>query len=131
VSDCYDLNPLRRKLIPQVRCLIYAVFQLPTIIITLYSAYSTRVPTSAAPAGEPPLINLLPLILATSTLPMYLLSFPATSTAGSGDALFPLLPLTLMMGLRGEEESWDVGVLISNVVMFRSVLGCMIQRGMS
>ena len=78
----------------------------------------TSVKTSQSP---PATIHILPTALFTSSLSFFLFSFQVHEKS----ILLPLMPLTLMMATRsgkGEDEVWDVGVLVNNVAVFRWVL---------
>lgn len=114
---------------------------LPTIIILLYSSFNLRVlsVTPREASGKPksathslihtsgadpaPTATLLPVALFTSSMSFFLLSFQVHEKS----ILLPLMPLTIMMSLRGgkegsartEEEIWDWGVLLNNVAVFR------------
>lgn len=111
----------------QIRYLGMVATQLPTMFIMGHSAQSTRttpqrtvskaVTPAAGDYSNTAISNLLPLALGTSAIPLYLLSL---STPHS-DLIFTLLPFTLMLAIRGDDESWDVGVLASNIAIFRYV----------
>lgn len=104
---------------------------IPTILVLLYSSLSLRpnlppnfngnhvVKGSPASSRSPPAtIHLLPTALFTSSLSFFLFSFQVHEKS----ILLPLMPLTLMMTTRsgkGEDEVWDVGVLVNNVAVFR------------
>ena len=99
----------------------------PTVVVMLYSSWSTRLFTGSRakpPASPPPTIRLLPLALFTASIPFFL--FSTNGLARS--AVSSLLPLTLMMALRGgrnstgtEEETWQMGVLASHAAIFALV----------
>ncbi len=77
-------------------------------------------PISRQTANPPPMIHLLPTAAFTSSLSFFLFSFQVHEKS----ILLPLMPLTLMMATRsgkGEDVVWDVGVLVNNVAVFRSV----------
>ncbi|WVQ85569.1 hypothetical protein IAT38_007735 [Cryptococcus sp. DSM 104549] len=97
---------------------------LPPIAILLYSSYSLR-PSATTPkpaSHAAPIINLVPLTLFIASIPPFLFS------QTPGDVVIPLLPLALVMALRGgsakgsegagtEDEVWRWGVWLHNVGM--------------
>ena len=70
-------------------------------------------------AEEPaPTLPLLPYALLTSSMSFFLFSFQVHEKT----ILLPLLPLTLLLsGVTSHEasETWEVGMLVSNVALFR------------
>ena len=74
-----------------------------------------------AEAGEPaPTLPLLPYALLTSSMSFFLFSFQVHEKT----ILLPLLPLTLLLsGATSNEtsETWEIGMLASNVALFRYV----------
>ena len=95
----------------------------PTVLIVTYTALSLRSSQTSSIATTPsPLIRLLVPALFTVSIPFFLFS----STWNSDYASFCLLPMGLMMALRGgkeevksENETWELGVLLNNVATFR------------
>ncbi|KZT73712.1 glycosyltransferase family 57 protein [Daedalea quercina L-15889] len=71
-----------------------------------------------AEAGEPaPTLPLLPYALLTSSMSFFLFSFQVHEKT----ILLPLLPLTLLLsGVTSNEgsETWEIGMLVSNVALF-------------
>lgn len=77
---------------------------------------------SRAKTGTPaPTLPLLPYALLTSSMSFFLFSFQVHEKT----ILLPLLPLTLLLsGVTSNEtsETWEIGMLASNVALFRCVL---------
>jgi alpha-1,3-glucosyltransferase len=139
VSDSRSmLSRLEANVGVQIATLATLVALLPTIWILLYSSYTLRldptsvrdaagrkIPREMNPSTLPPTINLLPMALFTSSLSFFLFSFQVHEKS----ILLPLMPLTVMMAMRGGKESagaaneeiWEWGVLINNVAVFRCV----------
>ncbi|ORY32289.1 ALG6, ALG8 glycosyltransferase family-domain-containing protein [Naematelia encephala] len=109
---------------------------LPTVVILLRTSYTTSLqrssptnsngsgPSIVEPADEispPPTIRLLPTALFTSAMAFFLFSFQVHEKS----ILLPLMPLTIMMAMRGgkeartdDDELWEMGVLVNNVAVF-------------
>lgn len=83
-----------------------------------------------AEVGRPaPILPLLPYALLTSSMSFFLFSFQVHEKT----ILLPLLPLTLLLsGVTSHEasETWEIGMLASNVALFRCVrVGHRVLRG--
>ena len=71
---------------------------------------------SAAPAAPTPILPLLPYALLTASLSFFLFSFQVHEKT----ILVPLLPMTLLLsGSSPEEQTFELGMLMNNVAMFR------------
>ena len=71
---------------------------------------------AAAPAPPTPLLPLLPYALLTSSLSFFLFSFQVHEKT----ILVPLLPMTLLLsGSSPDEQTFQFGMLMNNVAMFR------------
>ena len=111
---------------------------LPAVATLLYSGYKLRVWSTtetspnkdthderrvdnapakgSAPAPPTPLLPLLPYALLTSSLSFFLFSFQVHEKT----ILVPLLPMTLLLsGSSPDEQTFDLGMLMNNVAMFR------------
>lgn len=74
---------------------------------------------SKSEAGEPaPTLQLLPYALLTSSMSFFLFSFQVHEKT----ILVPLLPMTLLLsGSSQDEHTFELGMLMNNVAMFRLV----------
>ena len=71
---------------------------------------------SAVPAAPTPILPLLPYALLTASLSFFLFSFQVHEKT----ILVPLLPMTLLLsGSSPEEQTFELGMLMNNVAMFR------------
>ncbi|KAH9841629.1 glycosyltransferase family 57 protein [Rhodofomes roseus] len=120
----------RRRLSPKTLVRIAtgltALGFLPGAAGLVYSGWRVRLQTrkdddaraGAVAAREPaPTMPLLPYALLTSSLSFFLFSFQVHEKT----ILLPLLPLTLLLsGVTSNEtsETWEIGMLVSNVALF-------------
>ncbi|KAK8865931.1 hypothetical protein IAR55_001080 [Kwoniella newhampshirensis] len=116
---------LERLLQHKIKFVTLALSILPPATILLYSSYSLRLSsTSAHPQrtnpSHAPMLNLLPLVLFLIAIPSFIL------WGNTQDVVLPLMPLTLLMALRGgaargaegggtEDEVWKVGTWLMNI----------------
>ncbi len=71
---------------------------------------------ATTPAPPTPLLPLLPYALLTSSLSFFLFSFQVHEKT----ILVPLLPMTLLLsGSSPDEQTFELGMLMNNVAMFR------------
>lgn len=100
---------------------------LPAVGTLLFSGYKLQVQTTTThkkvttDAKEPkhtPLLPLLPYALLTSSLSFFLFSFQVHEKT----ILVPLLPMSLLMsGSSPDEQTYELGILMNNIAMFRCV----------
>lgn len=97
---------------------------LPAVLTLLYSGYKLQgQPASSEDKGvrtsrHNPLLPLLPYALLTSSLSFFLFSFQVHEKT----ILVPLLPMTLLLsGSSQDEHTFELGMLMNNVAMFRLV----------
>ena len=100
---------------------------LPAVATLLFSGYKLQVKHATSndvttnetkTAKQTPLLPLLPYALLTSSLSFFLFSFQVHEKT----ILVPLMPMTLLMsGSSPGEHTFELGMLMNNVAMFRSV----------
>lgn len=97
---------------------------LPSVIVLIYAAWKLRVQASEDKSqnkdsgASSQLIPLLPYALLNASLSFYLFSFQVHEKT----ILVPLLPLTLLLaGSSHGSETFELGVLVNNVAVFRYV----------
>ncbi|WRT64155.1 uncharacterized protein IL334_001084 [Kwoniella shivajii] len=112
---------------------------IPPVSILLYSSLSLRPGNKTRPS---PTIHFLPLFLFLISIPIYLFS------TDREDIVLPLMPFTLLMGLRGgaakgsegngtEDEIWRIGIglnfisLINLMPLYSSFTEMAISTGMT
>ena len=105
---------------------------LPTVSTLLYSGYKLqKQPNSSSDkktSKHSPLLPLLPYALLNSSLSFFLFSFQVHEKT----ILVPLLPMTLLMsGSSPGEHTFELGMLMNNVAMFRWVKLCLFLRARS
>ena len=93
---------------------------LPAVITLLLSGYKLRPQPHAkgekTDAQPTPILPLLPYALLTSSLSFFLFSFQVHEKT----ILVPLLPMTLLLsGSSPDEQTFELGMLMNNVAMFR------------
>jgi hypothetical protein len=98
-------------------------------LVFLYTSLSFRSSQISKTASSPTIRLLVPALF-TSALPCLLFSRGSSIER----YLIPLLPLGLMMALRGgkesgqsENETWEMGVLLCNTVVLRCELARVTQ----
>ena len=93
----------------------------PSVIGLLYNGFkfSTVASSPQDKASPSPLLPLLPYALLGSAMSFFLFSFQVHEKT----ILVPLLPLTLLLSSATNDSfTFQLGVLVNNVAMFRSVV---------
>ncbi len=117
---------MSRETLVKLSTALTAAGFLPSVIGLIYSGYrlgaseQPSLQTSKEKSAPPsmPLLPLLPYALLASSMSFFLFSFQVHEKT----ILVPLLPLTLLLsGSATTSSTFQLGVLVNNVAMFRGV----------
>lgn len=110
-----------QDLLVKLSAALTALGFLPAVSTLLYSGYKLQIKDAArdkkaTPTQPTPLLPLLPYALLTSSLSFFLFSFQVHEKT----ILVPLLPMTLLLsGSSPDEQTFELGMLMNNVAVFR------------